>query len=408
MASKKPYYPIDPFGLNSREDIPFENTTDRLGTMGSQSPNNPYKGIDPLSGMSGWNMFTDWLGFTNNRQQLLNEYEMNSNAWESQYALAMEDREYNDYSSQVERMRAAGLNPDRLDVSGGQSAAATAAGAAPRQTEATNRMVQSGQNFANGLVQVMQFVLGAASGISSIRNANLAGDMAALDKVLSGGVESAAGYVANQVMDSGADLDSFLSNKGKDFKNLVYDVPLPENLSRSGKRYAQRRLSEIFSSNEFRENVLNRIESTTTAATRAARSVGEFNAYNQDGITEVMTILARAGYEASLAERRASASYSRYNRTYYDTLSPTDASGLENSRNQYMTKQIQSNEKLRSAYDKMISNLFRLANDKKAGWLARNGASVALLGLYSLNGVSISGSSSSGPRGSSRSFSLGM
>ena len=391
----------------------LENTTDRLSTMGVQSPNNPYKGIDPLSGMSGWNTFTDWLGVTNNRQQLLNEYEMNSNAWESQYALAMEDREYNDYASQAERMRAAGLNPDRLDVSGGQSAAATAAGAAPRQTEATNRMVQSGQNFANGLVQVMQFVLGAASGISSIRNANLAGDMAALDKVLSGGVQSAAGYVANQIMDSGVDLDAFLSGKGKDFKNLVYDVPLPENLSRSGKKYAQRRLSEIFSSNEFREKVLNRVESTTTAATRAARSVGEFNAYNQDGITEVMTILARAGYDASMAELRSSTSYNRYNQAYYNNLDPYTAAGAANAQGSYMTAQIQSNEKLRSAYDKMINNLFKLANDKKAGWLARNGASVALLGLYTLNGISSfsgSRSASTGPKStsSSKSFSLGM
>lgn len=375
----------------------LENTTDRLKTMGEQSANNPYKGIDPLSGMSGWNIFTDWLGITNNRQNLLNEYEFNSNSWESQYALAMQDREYNDYDSMSARMRRAGINPDLQQFSGSASDVSGATGSSPRQTDAQNQMVSSSRNFAAGLVQVMQFVLGAATGVSSIRNANLMGDMSALAAIIPQGVESAAGYVASQLSTDKSALKQFIEGDSSVARGMIYDIPLPDNLSRSGKRYASRRLSEIFSSNEFRQLVLARVKAENEAATSAAESVGKFEVLNQgEGITRVLGVLARAGYEAMLGERRSSASYSRYGQSYYDSLNPSGAAEVQNAANSYTTAMYQTNEKLRSAYDKMIRNLFRLSEDRKAGWLARNAASVALLGLYTMNNANISTRSGSG------------
>lgn len=92
------------------------NPTSERNSTGT-SPLNPYNNIDPNQSLSWWNRFTDALGFTNHSGQLNQQYDLLSNQWESEYALSLEDRNYNSPQEQVKRMREAGLNPD---LNGGQ------------------------------------------------------------------------------------------------------------------------------------------------------------------------------------------------------------------------------------------------------------------------------------------------
>ena len=93
---------------------------------GKYSENNPYAGKSTAGLLSKWNEFTDSLGFTNHAAQLAFNQNQAAAEWESQHNLALEDREYNDYASQVERMRAAGLNPDLPGVDQGSATSDTA------------------------------------------------------------------------------------------------------------------------------------------------------------------------------------------------------------------------------------------------------------------------------------------
>lgn len=90
-------------------------------TIITPSSNNPYQGIDYTAGLSRFQKWLDKHGITNYAGQLKNQYDLLSNQWESENKLKLADREFNDYESNVARMRAAGLNPDLLGVSGYES-----------------------------------------------------------------------------------------------------------------------------------------------------------------------------------------------------------------------------------------------------------------------------------------------
>ena len=112
------------------------------------SPMNPYNNIDPNKSLSGWNRFTDWLGFTNHSGQLNQQFDLLSNQWESEYALALQDRDYNSPQAQMERMRDAGLNPD---LNGGQNLTPGESGLANNEAnnQVPERNDQSTENKLN-------------------------------------------------------------------------------------------------------------------------------------------------------------------------------------------------------------------------------------------------------------------
>lgn len=92
---------------------------------------------------------------------------------ENQRALRDEEREYNDYSSQVSRMRKAGLNPDILLSNGAGSGAGSGGSASAPQMSDTDltdlstpmETAQTASGVMSGVGSLVSGVVGSASGI---------------------------------------------------------------------------------------------------------------------------------------------------------------------------------------------------------------------------------------------------
>lgn len=130
-----------------------------------QSLNNPYQYIDPSKQLSPLQILLDRIGITNFRGKAQNQLDLLSNQWQSEYNLALEDREYNSQKNQAELMRNAGLNPDILGVPNYESQTSGNSASDDQltdiQDEGLNLLVSVGNSVKNGI----EMAIGFSSGI---------------------------------------------------------------------------------------------------------------------------------------------------------------------------------------------------------------------------------------------------
>lgn len=167
----------------------------------STTANNPYNGIDPSQQMSGFQSFLDRIGLTNYEGKYRYAQDLLSNQWETENALRLEDREYNDYLSQVKRQQSAGLNPDlngtqsfESQMSGNPASSGVLPTPAPE-------VEQSLGNIAQGLFNGIQMALGIRSGILDLRSKKINVDREAF---------GTAEDLVDKILKREGDLPSFL------------------------------------------------------------------------------------------------------------------------------------------------------------------------------------------------------
>lgn len=265
------------------DDLRKISPTSKRSSSGT-SPMNPYNNIDPNKSLSWWNRFTDSLGFTNHSGQLNQQYDLLSNQWESEYALAMQDRAYNSPAQQVERMRAAGLNPD---LNGGQNVSPGESGLANNEANAQlpERNDQSTEmaNTMSTLGKAVQFVFSVVGGaadlgtkIAQSSSSIIDADTAKVGNLFESGKDTLVSHLVTSLgMSSLGDeglLDDFLQG-GSRFQNTavadgvfvnldkkINDIIKNSSLrTRKARNYALQRFKDYINNDSFRRDVEARI-----------------------------------------------------------------------------------------------------------------------------------------------------
>ena len=131
---------------------------------------NPYRGIEYTK--SPWQKFLSWLGFRTEADAWKENMAVQANEYDAGIVQKAYDEDYNDAQSQVQRMKAAGLNPD-LDpssVSPGESASMGEDPSVPMQTTGEESQVYQ---FATGIMSIASTAIGLVGSIQGIsRNHN--------------------------------------------------------------------------------------------------------------------------------------------------------------------------------------------------------------------------------------------
>ena len=374
------------------------------------SEDNPYAGYDPSDDLSGWNRFTDALGFTNHYGRLVNEAYLNANQWESSHSLAMEDREYNDYQSEVDRMQAAGINPDFQNISGGSSALAAGTAAGQKSDARAAVAASSPAAFIQTAAGVISSAMSVVNGFNTIRNANLAGDIASYNAVKDDVFSSAAGNVAEHFLGGGlsdevvnhfvntGDFSHAFTDAAGNFDRTVFNrmfmSSLPTNMSKRGRRMAEQRFYQMLNSSDFKAAVLQKFTNVKNSQKNAAEALAQIRAADDD-IVQVMTDVTVPLYRLTIRKNHFEADY-------WNTASGTQAASTFNSANQAEQQGYDAQKDVRSAYARIVSNLAKDARDESLSGVQRVFANALLLGFLGLQNASFS--RSSGPKGVSTSF----
>lgn len=282
----------------------FKNISPTSSRVSSgTSPMNPYNNIDPNKSLSWWNRFTDSLGFTNHSGQLTQQYDLLSNQWESEYALALQDREYNSLQAQMERMREAGLNPD---LNGGQNLTPGESGLANNeansQVPVLNDQSAEMTNTLSTLGKAVQFVFSIVGGatnlgnqIAQTRRNSIDSDVAKVGDLFESGKDTLVSQLVTSLglyglSDEGI-LDDFLKG-GTRFQNTATADTIFANLdykikdiinnsslrTRKARKYALQRFKDYVNNDSFRRDVEKRIGENKDVRFNALNSASKLSA----------------------------------------------------------------------------------------------------------------------------------
>lgn len=285
-------------GLSDFKDISPTSSRSSTGT----SPLNPYNNIDPNKSLSWWNRFTDSLGFTNHSGQLNQQYDLLSNQWESEYALSLQDREYNSPQAQMERMRDAGLNPD---LNGGQNLTPGESGLANNeannQVPAQNDQSSEMANTMSTLGKAVQFIFSVVGGAAEIGNkiaqshaSMIDADVAKVGDLFNSGKDTLVSHLVTSLGMSGLSdegyLDDFLKGGSRfqntatadgvfaSLENKINDIINNSSLrTRKARRYALQRFKDYVNNDSFRRDVEKRIGENKDVRYNALESSSKLN-----------------------------------------------------------------------------------------------------------------------------------
>lgn len=223
------------------------------------------------------------------------------------YDRIYEERDYNDYQSQVERMQAAGLNPDLNGVSGYESDTAndTQEAAANQDALIGNAVSMIGNAFASAV--------GLYTQIASFQDSRVLSDISAfneltggIDKVLgsfSGAVAADAdayGISADEIASKGrgAGLDAGLSIEDmmNDARKNLLDRYAPVFRSKRAKRMFEGRLNWYMNDAKSLDDVVTAVSSLAQKKSDLLQSTGDLKANREigtDGLKEMNKLYLR-------------------------------------------------------------------------------------------------------------------
>lgn len=372
---------------------------------------NPYLRNDPSQSLSWFQRITDGLGITNNLGALNFQQQQNAAQWQSEYDLAMQDREYNSPAQQVARLREAGINPDIAGgvTPGDSSLAGNPAGANPAPVTA--------QNIAQNCSQVIGTVMSIASGLASIEDVFFKQDMSLMDTFLNAskeemvgntlssyGPEKALRYIAGNIAHfDGEEKDSSVTLPFSTIEN-------PFKTKRA-RKYAEDALSAYMANDRFKSDLLSSIKSRysevydtyhkrgyLTATNKLVGSLGEGDKKAND-LSEVFAILAGGVIQADYDESRSRSSIANYEGAFHDSLDPTKQGSALNAQADASKQSSELDQNQNSGLAKIFSNLAK-ASEEGNVW-----ASIALIAykaITSQQGISLGKSVFSGASAKNR------
>lgn len=401
------------------DDLRNISPTSNRSSSGT-SPMNPYNNIDPNKSLSWWNRFTDSLGFTNHSGQLNQQYDLLSNQWESEYALAMQDRAYNSPQAQMERMRAAGLNPD---LTGGQNItpgdSELANNEANAQLPERNDQSTEMANTMSTLGKAVQFAFSVFGGAADLGTkiaqssaSIIDADTAKVGSLFDSGKDTLVSHLITSLgMSSLGDeglLDDFLQggsrfqntavadgvfvNLDKKINDLIKNSPLR---TRKARKYALQRFKDYVNNDAFRRDVEARIGENKDTRYKALDSSSRLKTLGltPDAILDEMVDIGSLYYKHMRNSMNTDINLNNKRNQYANSVDVSATAQAFNDESALRSH----NSKLQQAqtgFEK--ETLEKLYNDYKAG---KPGAGVLLFGYQLMKALSVNVGQSVDPLG---------
>lgn len=391
------------------DDLRNISPTSKRASSGT-SPMNPYNNIDPNKSLSWWNRFTDSLGFTNHSGQLNQQYDLLSNQWESEYALSMQDREYNSPQAQMERMRAAGLNPD---LNGGQNLTPGESELANNEANAQlpERNDQSAEmaNTMSTLGKAVQFAFSVFGGAADLGTkiaqssaSIIDADVAKVGNLFDSGKDTLVSHLITSLgMSSLGDeglLDDFLQggsrfqntavadgvfvNLDKKINDIIKNSPLR---TRKARKYALQRFKDYVNNDAFRRDVEARIGENKDTRYKALDSSARLKTLGltPDAILDEMVDIGALYYKHLRNSMNTDINLNNKRNQYANSVDVSAAAQAFNDESALRSH----NAKLQQAqtgFEK--ETLEKLYNDYRSG---KPGAGVLLFGYQLMKALSV-------------------
>lgn len=415
-------------GLQNLKDISPTSSRSSTGT----NPLNPYNNIDPNKSLSWWNRFTDSLGFTNHSGQLNQQYDLLSNQWESEYALALQDREYNSAQAQMERMREAGLNPDLnggQNLTPGESALSNneANAQLPERNDHSSEMV----NTMSTLGRAVQFIFSVVGGAAEIGNkiaqssaSIIDSDVAKVGDLFNSGKDTLVSHLITSLGMSGLSdeglLDDFLKG-GSRFQNTatadgvfvnlekkINDIINNSSLrTRKARRYALQRFKDYVNNDSFRRDVEARIGENKDIRYKSLDSSARLSTLGAtpEAILDEMVDIGALYYKHLRNVQNTDITLNNVRTKYANSIDVSAAAQAFDDENSLRSHNAKLN-KAQTGFEKDI--LEKLYNDYHAG---KPGAGLLLFGYQLMKALSFNVGSKVNPlnpRQNSRTMSVGF
>lgn len=361
-------------------------------TSPSSDSLNPYRTLDPENDMSWFNNITDSLGLTKKRQSLSQEYDLMASEWDSQRALALEDREYNSESAQVARQRAAGLNPDLLGVQAGSS---DQAGSVPDSLKPEQGLSGSSpQEFTSFISSIGDALFKGFSLVNGLTMMNLDVASKELDnfnKMFDPSMSSIAGDYATALLGKANDSDKPFDALFKDSFSLVgpdFDRLFGGFKSKRVERYARQRYNNYINGEEFRQRVYDHFNKSSKSAADSARSYSEYKAItgNEDMfsvMSNVYDAIENSKYFKALGNleydklfnyglsARSQNAQNKYASDYYSNRSGSAAAHLDNVTTQNQTNAAELDGFFNQMLNDTMKSLDKSISDPKVSSTAK-------------------------------------
>lgn len=339
---------------------------------------NPYRGLQYKK--SPWQNFLSKLGFRTEADAWQENMQVQAQEYDSALQAKIYDEQYNDPASQVQRMKAAGLNPD-LDPSSIESNQASPFGEDPSTPMETTGDEGQVMQFANGLMSILTTSIGMVESFQGLERNRLQ------NRLLATQDESAMADFAKQMA-------PFLLDPLGDTIN--------EDGSMSSWSYNSRRIAEVFSrgmSKSTRSRFLNSIEGIWAGAAGQTGSYDELkkNLESRFGYQVTKnTLLDEAGQiskiitdelgdlskelltlrsKAEKSTLQAEQAEGEYNAEYYKELDPALAADVANQSNEFNARNLKMSDTLNQHLDNIIE---KIQNASDQGGFKGGLASIAL------------------------------
>lgn len=380
-----------------------------FNTLSAANPyrNQPYK-------KSVWQNFLSALGFRTQADAWQENMSVQAAEYDAALAQKQFDTEYNDPQSQVERMKAAGLNPD-IDPSSIDSGSA-----APMGEDPSTPMQSTGEegvllDFANGVMNAFTTAIGLTTSVQGVVRNRLQNKLLGLqnESAFSEFAKGMFPYLLPNSPESVVDEDTGMESSWQ--ANALqmaqmYAGTLPKSMQRKFMRNVQAFWSSAPGSAEAYKEWKNRVSNRKGYYEESSTFYDEQNEVMRiiaDGLSEVNEEIYRSRQQSQLQASKADFAEDLNREEYADNLDAGLQASAENAQNDLNRSNAMMVGTLRKSLEGMIDKLDKASQDNshplKSGLATMTMGLLSVLQLYistqGMPSVSRSSSFGSSPKG---------
>lgn len=361
---------------------------------------NPYRNAQYKQ--STWQKLLSWLGFRTQADAWKENMAVQAGEYDASILQKAYNEDYDDPTSQVARMKGAGLNPD-LDPSSIDSGSSSPMPEDPSTPMQSTGMEGQLMSFAEGVMNIASTAVGLVGSIQGVsRNA-------LQNRLLSTENESAISELAQRMAPYFIPESDKVAEDGTDWTTQA--LAGAQIFSRSMDKRSQKRFLDTIQSywhgaygsaksyEEFKHNLESKFSLKTSQST-LEDDFGQLNIILADELGRVNQEILKLSKTAEIAGLKSETAESEYNAEYFNELEGQTIAGSENAQADFNQTNMKMNDILNESIGRMID---KLEQSRKEGGIGGGLSSIALALLASFRLMlstqglpSVSRSSSSG------------
>lgn len=361
---------------------------------------NPYRNSQYK--VSPWQKFLSWLGFRTQADAWKENMSVQAKEYDASILQKAYNEDYNDPTSQVARMKAAGLNPD-LDPSSIDSGEASPMPEDPSTPMQSTGMEGQLMSFAEGIMNIASTAVGIVGSVQGISRNALQNRILSIEgeQGISSLAEKMAPYFipeSDKPTDDGRSWQSQALEGAKIFSRSM-DKRSQKRFLDTIQSYWHGAYGNAKSYEEFKHNLESRFSHQLSTNT-LEDDFGQLNLILAEELGKANQEILKLSKTAEKASLKSETAESEYNAEYFNELEGQTIAGSENAQADFNETNMKMNDILNESIGRIID---RLEKSRQEGGIGGGLSSVALALLASFRLMistqglpSVSRSSSSG------------